>query len=101
MLTEKILTLSDKQFHAKNIKILEDVLINNNYPIKIIKKEIKNTTYKHKNNNISSRNNNIASKERIQFVSIPYVKGLYENVENCPKNLILKQLVEPINTQKI
>lgn len=69
----RVLTISDQQFHAQNIKKIKNILSQNSFPHKTIEDLIK------KNNNIT----NIA-KEKQQYIykSVTYVPKLSERFAN-------------------
>lgn len=87
ILTQKILTLSDPDFHQKNFKILQQTLISNNYPIKLIKQIINSKIQTQNDQQINSTTTtNIQQK----YVSVPYIKNLFENISSLSKKLNIK-----------
>lgn len=76
-LVDRAILLADKRFHSYNIDEIKKILINNNYPLHTINKHIKirmntlNNNY-HNNNNVQLPTKN--------FISIPYIRGLSDNI---------------------
>ena len=94
-LVDKAIKLSHKKFHNKNLQLIKDILVENDYPTYIIDKYIKFRIYKINNNN---SNNNFKSNFdyiRTKKVCIPYTPRLFENFTNSLKkfNIILIQLL--------
>lgn len=85
LLTQKILSLSDEEFHEKNFKLLQSTLTNNGYPKKIIKKVMENTKQKFITN-VQTENH----RKRERFITLPYIKGLFENVSSFTKKFDFK-----------
>ncbi len=82
ILTDKIMQLSDPEFHTKNFQLLKDTLLKNDYPKKLIKNIIEKTL-----NQTTTRNaTNQEEKEQTKFVSIPYIKGLFEKIKHIFKD---------------
>ena len=81
-LVDRAVLLSDKEFIDENLKIIENTLLNNNYPKDFIKKQIKNRFFhiKNKNSNSNNNDNNINDNNHKAFCSIPYVNGLSERI---------------------
>lgn len=57
-LVKRIFNISSPQFHAKNRKIVKNILLNNNYPPKVIEQRIKKY-FCSKNLRMNNNNNNI------------------------------------------
>lgn len=70
--------LSDPEFHNKNFQLLYDTLLKNDYPKKLIKNIIEKTLNGMRNNNATNQE----EKEQTKFVSIPYIKGLFEKIKH-------------------
>jgi predicted GIY-YIG superfamily endonuclease len=83
LLAKKILHLSDEKFHSENFKLLTNTLLENGYPRKLIKNKI----FQAKNQRTVERDK---EKEEMNFVSVPYVKGLHEKMNDLCKNYSLK-----------
>lgn len=80
ILTDKILELSDKEFHAKNFQLLTDTLVRNGYSKRLINEIIEQTRMSNNNDNP------IEQKEGTKFVSIPYIKGAFEKIRHVFKD---------------
>ncbi|XP_026825421.1 DNA cross-link repair 1 protein-like [Ooceraea biroi] len=106
-LTDRAILLSDNRFHNDNITVVKEILIQNCYPLDLINKYIhkrrksikyrsqtidcvpdNNNSSKNDNNNNNNDNNdndNDNSNHK-HFVSIPYVKGVSENLSGLLKD---------------
>lgn len=82
ILVQKIFKVSHQTYIQKNLNQLRDVLHDNNYPHHIINKEMINAINKIKSNNNQQIIQNKASQK---YVSIPYVRGLFENIKHLLK----------------
>lgn len=80
ILTDKILELSDREFHAKNFQLLTDTLVRNGYPKPFINEIIRQTRTRNSNENPTEQ------KEEAKFVSIPYIKGAFERIAHVFKD---------------
>lgn len=78
ILTDKITQLSDPEFHGKNFKLMIDILTKNGYPKKFVEQTIENTL---RANTDRNENANVQQRETGKFVSIPYVKVLFEQIK--------------------
>lgn len=85
------LKLSNINFRIDNIKKVKSILINNNYPVHFINKNLKIAVHKLYNNNINKNPN-------IKYVSIPYIKHLSENINNIFKKHNIYVAFKPYNT---
>ncbi|XP_043467539.1 protein dopey homolog PFC0245c-like [Leptopilina heterotoma] len=90
-LIDRAVKLSDKQFHSKNIQFVEQLLLNNNYPIEFIRKYTKKrisfiNLNKHNDSNGNNYNNNRTIYNMLPKVFLPYVPNLFENVSFLLKN---------------
>ncbi|EZA58481.1 hypothetical protein X777_01102, partial [Ooceraea biroi] len=77
------LTFSGRRFHETNIKIVEDVLLNNCFPIALIRKVIKQRVKKLKvrtSNDVAETTLNNDNKK--QRITLPYCK-LYSDMISC------------------
>ena len=77
--------ISSPQFHNKNLKIIKQFLLNNNYPSSLINKII-NTTTINSNNNSNNNNNDGINIQPPNFFSIPYIPTLSEKIKNIFKS---------------
>ena len=77
IITDKILELSDPEFHEKNFQLLKDTLVKNGYPKRLINDVIEKTM---NGTTTELDDNNTKGKEKTKFVSIPYIKGLFEKI---------------------
>jgi predicted GIY-YIG superfamily endonuclease len=77
-LTDKILTLSDKTFHEKNLTLLVDKLRSNNYPMWFVRenmsRRISQVTRPRPTDPVTDETS------RPLFLSVPYVKILFEKL---------------------
>lgn len=93
----KIFTISDEQFHLKNINIATKLLINNSFPKKLIQDLIDETNLKiqHEKNkstpNNDLQNDNIEIDKTKMFYSVQYIPGLTDS----------KTLKTTINDEKV
>jgi len=89
----RVIDLSYPKFHQNNFKIIQDILIQNNYPYNIVKKAINKIKFQFQNNNnnnskqISNSNNNLPDPSIPQislpnksYCSINYIPKLSENI---------------------
>ena len=85
-LIDRAILLSDKQFHHKNIRLVKEILINNNYEQKFITKFIRKRLFKIYNvepMNVQKTVND--KKERFMHVSIPYNSYLFDRLGSLVK----------------
>lgn len=75
ILADKVLKLADTEFHHKNFKLIEEVLLQNKYPKTLIWNTIRNVV-ETKNSNSEKGN----PEATVKYVAIPYVKGLFEKI---------------------
>lgn len=81
LLTEKILTLSEPEFHDTNIQLLRTTLHRNLYPKKLVEEIIEKTKLKFSNSTSTT-----TSVEAKPIVAVPYAKGLFERLKFACKN---------------
>src|SRR5580765_4521485 len=84
-LVDHAISLSDYRFHHENLEIVKNILSNNCFPSKIIKRYIHKRIkfLKQKNSNINIEDNTDKlnkSIEKTPFLSLPYVNNLSENM---------------------
>ena len=82
-LVDKAILLSDSSFHANNLDLVKNFLIENGYPEKFIdfyiKKRLDNMHFRQTNDVISyDKNKKIIAKR--PKICIPYIKGFYESI---------------------
>lgn len=78
-LVKRAITLSHPSFHSQNLKIVEQLLINNDYPVHFIKININNRIRKFK----FSKPSSIVSKNtKLLLISIPFQNDLYYSICN-------------------
>lgn len=83
LLTEKILVLSDPEFHEKNFQLLRNTLNSNGYPSKLTEDIIRKTKLKVAEKDSRSNVNQVpvhGLQQDKPTVAIPYTKGLFENL---------------------
>ena len=85
---DKIFKLSDPIYHQKNIKILKNDLILNNYPVSFIDKHIKNAIFR-KNSHLSNLdlNNNNSTGNKFDFKKIFVLSNLGKYTEKLKYTL--------------
>lgn len=81
LLADKIFKLSDIQFHKKNLDLLTAILKNNGYPEGMIKSSIRDVKMKMYRAISNEPVANSETRKKI-YVSIPYVKHLFERVKH-------------------
>lgn len=96
ILVDKIVKLSDTEFHGKNFELLENILIENCYPIKFIKQIIFSKLHSKPKPNLNYER--VISDTR--FTSIPYIKGLYEKLRKLFEHYNIKIVASANNTLK-
>lgn len=74
----RVLNISDSKYHAKNIKIITNILLNNSFPYKLINALI-NNTYKNLEFKNNSQPNTTATNEPMKFYSVRYIPGLTDS----------------------
>ena len=82
-LVDKAIKLSHNDFHSENLKIVKQILTNNDYPEKFIKYYMKKRIHHLKYNNNNSHNSNDilntnSNYYRLPKLRLPYVRGFYE-----------------------
>lgn len=75
ILTDKVLKLADRTFHDENFKLIVETLKKNGYPEKLITSTMEKTIQQ----NAKPSNKTKNSKEK--FVSVPYIKGVFEKIK--------------------
>lgn len=90
VLTEKILRLSDKRFHKKNLAQLQTVLEQNGYTKRLIKKGMNKCIYK-----TTTIETQTEVNTQTKFVSLPYVKHLFERTKFLLKPFNIKAVGRP------
>ncbi|XP_046737110.1 uncharacterized protein LOC124405888 [Diprion similis] len=79
-LVDRAIRLSSPEFHSKNLNLIHNVLLLNNYPKFLITKHTKSKynsiLASHNNNN----NSNIDILNSKNFIALPYVAGLFESL---------------------
>lgn len=76
LLAEKILLLSETEFHAKNFELLRRTLKNNFYPHNLVEDIIRLAMEKVK------KRKPLEPRERKPIIAVPYVKGLFEKLKS-------------------
>lgn len=89
LLIRKILELADPEFHVNNFKLLNETLVINRYPMKLIKDMKKVTIEKFKGSNQNSQNLDLHkhAKDLINMVAIPFSNELFQQIKNELKNM--------------
>lgn len=95
ILAEKIFKLSALEFHQKNVDLLTTALEANNYPRKLIQDLIHE---KYKQVMLGSSNREERPVRR--YVSIPYVKGVFEKIKYVFKQREVEVVGRPANLLK-
>lgn len=88
LMTEKILRLSDAEFHEKNFQLLRNTLRSNSYPRKLVEDVIHRTKEKvaESENGSWSKQRPVDGIERVKPIfSIPYTRGLFESLKSICK----------------
>ena len=88
LLTEKILTLSDPEFHEQNFRLLRDTLRSNGYPSKLTEDIIRRTKLKVSERDSTSNYNQLPNhglQRDKPTIAIPYTRGLFENLRSICK----------------
>lgn len=90
---DRAINFTNAEHRGDQIRKLKDTFIKNHYPVKIIDKQIKKRVDKFYNNNTKNTDPKL-------YFSIPYVKGLSENLQKCiQKHIKRKSLAyKPLNT---
>lgn len=73
---ERVLRISDEEFHTKNTRKIYTILTENSFPVKLISNLIEEINRRFKNNNRVSNTENINDK---RFYSVQYIPGLTDN----------------------
>lgn len=81
ILTEKVIRLSDRKFQKTNFGLLEKTLLENGYPKHFIKSIMKKTIHKLRNDTTPQSTPIDESTTTKKYVSIPYIKGLFERTK--------------------
>ena len=82
-LVDKCIFLSDPNFHRKNLELIKQFLLSNNYPLQFINKHIKKRLFHLKSNNPTPKNR----QKRNRFIVIPYYKNITPTINNCLSKL--------------
>lgn len=97
ILTKRILSLSDPEFHNKNFQLLKTTLTENNYPQHIINRTIK--LEKQKFQNPPTLINNPTEETTTQhYISIPYEHRTFDSLKRILKPHNIKLVAKPHNT---
>lgn len=92
----RAINLSSSIYHKLNLEYIEKMLIDNNYPISLIKKIL----YKQKNrNNIQQTSNSENGLEKI-FYKLPYITGLTEQLKTTIEKHITSDHKKIVVAQK-
>lgn len=84
-MVDKVMLLSEKQFHHKNFKLVTNILQDNNYPLHIINSNIHSRIQtKYINKDTFSASNSL-NAQRLATLSIPYIPRLFENISQKMK----------------
>ncbi|XP_046472568.1 uncharacterized protein [Neodiprion pinetum] len=78
-LVDRGIRLANSCYHEKNLKLIRDVLIKIDYPPGLLHRII-NQKYKKICEQDNNNSLNPTYKENLTFISIPYVKGLFESL---------------------
>ncbi|XP_011861774.1 PREDICTED: uncharacterized protein LOC105558604 [Vollenhovia emeryi] len=80
-LVDQAILLSDARFHNSNIKLIQDILLNNSYPPRFINehitKRLKLLRHRH---NTNTNDPPTESLERKNYLTIPYINGISEEI---------------------
>ena len=82
-LVDTAILLPHEKFHEKNLEIIKNLLVLNNYPINLINKDINNRIFQIKNKNTMLEfipNNKERDIDYKRVVSIPYFGKLSHNI---------------------
>lgn len=103
-LVDRAIKLSDKKFHYSNIKLLKNILMDNNYPLSFINKYIKKrlNKIKQQNYNISNNIENCQTQELQSkiYTTIPFIPNLSEKIKNELNKVNIKVSFKNNNTFK-
>ncbi|XP_037048989.1 uncharacterized protein LOC119083380 [Bradysia coprophila] len=84
LLAEKILLLSEPEFHNKNFELLRETLAKNMYPNGLVECMIKKAHEKF------TKNGDVKPiKEKLPIAAVPYVKGLFEKLKAICKDDVM------------
>lgn len=86
LLAEKILILSEPEFHTKNFDLLKSTLKENLYPDRLVEELIKTTHDKVAAARNNKNNAKVDQREKKPIVAVPYVKGLFERLKSACKD---------------
>lgn len=75
ILTQKVMKLADPMYHQSNFQLILETLMKNGYPEEMVK----NIMLKTRNNETTANTSN--SEKTTRFVSVPYVKGVFEKIK--------------------
>ncbi|XP_071576680.1 uncharacterized protein [Temnothorax nylanderi] len=78
-LIDRAILLSDNRFHAANINIVKEILLNNSFPIEIIDKRI-NARLKTLKNTVERVDATRNEFDARHCITVPYVKGVSEDI---------------------
>ena len=96
-LVDKATCLADKIFHNKNINIIKEFLVNNEYPLKFvnynIKKRLQKIKFSEPSNSLSKDYNNCNFN-----ISIPYIPKFFNEVKKNLKTYSIRSIPQIYNT---
>ena len=91
-LVDRAILLSDACFHNSNIIEIKKILQNNCYPWRMINKYINVRLKELQKRNNSDSGDDVVARDPRSFITIPYVKGLSENVSRTMRDANFKVL---------
>ncbi|XP_046749843.1 uncharacterized protein LOC124413359 [Diprion similis] len=96
-LVDRAINLSNECYHTSNLNLISDVLIKNDYPPgllhKVISRRVSQISHSDTNSTPNlGENNNIQT-----FISIPYVAGLFENLNRTFKKYNVRFVGKNVN----
>ncbi|XP_071580377.1 uncharacterized protein [Temnothorax nylanderi] len=78
-LIDRAILLSDNRFHATNINIVKEILLNNSFPTEVIDKRI-NARLKTLANTVERVDGTQSGFDTRRCITVPYVKGVGEDI---------------------
>lgn len=103
----KMIKLSDKKFYNSNLEKIQQLLLNNAYPLSFIQKHVKlslkkylNNTihYKHNQNSNNGSTENLSSNET--YFNLPYIPQINKKLKNYLKTQHEIQLINKLGNKE-
>jgi len=88
-LVDHTILLSDERFHATNLEIVKSILLNNDYPICVVEKQIKERCKMIENNKMTDDSiKHVNSNNKNYTLTVPYVSNVSNDIKRIVRNFV-------------